>query len=178
MVITYERSSNNTLKWKLNSSKTLSLNTWSPLRNVLLSGKVLDKGNAKSLENDCSKTGNDQIFWNKSSTYGNRSSRTWNECSKRSNSRNDTDIRPSYAIEPMNEVPNTADYNVFDVEKPHAEQPNFINDTYVMEKNDSNVTSDSTDMSYNVNKVDQHAGKHKNERVLLASSIKNLKVDI
>nr|GEY68144.1 hypothetical protein [Tanacetum cinerariifolium] len=33
-------------------------------------------------------------------------------------------------------------------------------------------------MSHNGRKVDQHAAKHDNERVLLASSIENLKVDI
>ncbi|GJS00885.1 hypothetical protein Tco_0317393 [Tanacetum coccineum] len=111
-------------------------------RNTDNSGIVSDKGNAKSYE-----------------------------CSKRSNSGNDTDIRPSYNTEPIAEVTNTADYNVFIVEKQHTEQPDFINDTYVMEKNDSNVTSDSSDMSLNVKKVDQYATEHEDERVLLASLI-------
>ncbi|GJT52929.1 hypothetical protein Tco_0987983 [Tanacetum coccineum] len=115
---------------------------------------------------------------NKSSTSGNKSTKLVNECSERSNSGNDTDIRPSYDTEPMTEVPNTADYKVFAIEKQHIEQPDFINDTYVMEKNNSNVTSDSTDMSHNVKKVDQHTRKHENERVLLASSIEKLKADI
>nr|GEV42163.1 hypothetical protein [Tanacetum cinerariifolium] len=74
--------------------------------------------------------------------------RSGNECSERSNCRDDTDIIPSYDIEPMAEVPNIADYNVFVVEKQHTKQPEFINDTHVMEKNDSNVTSDSSDMSH------------------------------
>ncbi|GKE40802.1 hypothetical protein Tco_1464207 [Tanacetum coccineum] len=38
------------------------------------------------------------------------------------NSRNDTDIRPYYNIEPMAEVPNIVDYNVFAIEKQHTEQ--------------------------------------------------------
>ncbi|GJV41936.1 nucleotide-binding alpha-beta plait domain-containing protein [Tanacetum coccineum] len=59
------------------------------------------------------------------------------------NTRNDTDvdgadIRPFYDTESMAEVPNIADYNVFAIEKPHTEPPKFINDTYVMEKDDSN----------------------------------------
>ncbi|GJR67538.1 hypothetical protein Tco_0013603 [Tanacetum coccineum] len=39
------------------------------------------------------------------------------------NSRNDMDIRPYYNIEPMAEVPNIVDYNVFAIEKQHIEQP-------------------------------------------------------
>ncbi|GKE23089.1 hypothetical protein Tco_1434601 [Tanacetum coccineum] len=44
-------------------------------------------------------------------------------------------------------------------------------DAELMAENDSNVTSDSSDMSHNVRKVDQHGANHKNEYVLLASSI-------
>ncbi|GJU45673.1 hypothetical protein Tco_1202939 [Tanacetum coccineum] len=145
--------------------------------NTESSGIVSDKMSAKNLENDCSETGNDQSLGNESSTSRNASSRSGNECSERSYG-NDTDINPSYDTEPMFKVPNSADYNVFAVEKQHTKQPEFINDTYVMEKNDSNITSDSSDMSHNVRKVDQHAAKHENERVLLASSIEKLKVDI
>ncbi|GJY41031.1 protein DGS1, mitochondrial [Tanacetum coccineum] len=59
------------------------------------------------------------------------------------NTRNDTDvdgadIRPFYDTILMAEVPNIVDYNVFVVEKQHTEQPKFINDTYVMENDDSN----------------------------------------
>ncbi|GJZ79640.1 hypothetical protein Tco_0644477 [Tanacetum coccineum] len=42
----------------------------------------------------------------------------------------------------------------------------------------SNVTFDSLDMSHNVRKVDQHAAKHDNERMLLASLIAKFKLDI
>nr|GEV96837.1 hypothetical protein [Tanacetum cinerariifolium] len=62
---------------------------------------IIDNGNAHSLENDCSKTRNDQILEKRSSTPGNKSSRPRNECSKRGNSDDNTDIRPSYDIEPM-----------------------------------------------------------------------------
>nr|GEY69501.1 hypothetical protein [Tanacetum cinerariifolium] len=79
-----------------------------------------------------------------------------NECSERSNSGNDTDIRPSYDTKAMAEVPNIVDYNMFAVEKQHTKQSEFINNTY----------------------VDQNASKHENERVLLASSIEKIKADI
>ncbi|GJR08233.1 hypothetical protein Tco_0790885 [Tanacetum coccineum] len=106
------------------------------------------KGNANGSNNDCNTTGNDQSSWKESNTSGNKSSSFGNECSERSNSGNDTDIRPSYDTEPMVEVQNNADYNVFAVKKQHTEKPEFINDTYVIEKNDSNVTSDSTQNTY------------------------------
>ncbi|GJT47753.1 hypothetical protein Tco_0973910 [Tanacetum coccineum] len=148
-------------------------------------GIVSYRGNANSSENDCSKTWNDQSSWNQSSTHGNESSRSGKEnnqsgniCSERSNSGDDTNIIPSYDTEPMAEVPNSADYNVFAVEKQHTEQPEYINDTYVMEKNDSNVTSDSSDMSHNVKKVDQHVVEPEDKCVLLASLISNLKLDV
>ncbi|GKE13641.1 hypothetical protein Tco_1417192, partial [Tanacetum coccineum] len=105
--------------------------------NIESSGIVSDKISAKTLENDCSKTGNYQSSGNESSTSRNASSRSGNQCSEISYG-NDTDINPSYDTEPMFEVPNSDDYNVFAVEKQHTKQPEFINDTYVMEKNDSN----------------------------------------
>ncbi|GJT48727.1 hypothetical protein Tco_0974884 [Tanacetum coccineum] len=57
-------------------------------------------------KNDCSKTGNDQISENQSSTSRNKSSRSRNECNEKSTSGDDTDIRPSYDTEPMDEVDN------------------------------------------------------------------------
>nr|GEV23817.1 hypothetical protein [Tanacetum cinerariifolium] len=87
---------------------------------------------------------------NENNTSGNESSMSGNKCSEKSNFGNDTNIRPSYDTEPMAEVPNTADYNVFSVEKQH--------------------------MSHNVSKVDQHAAE--DESMLLASLIVNLKLDV
>ncbi|GJS60910.1 hypothetical protein Tco_0655694 [Tanacetum coccineum] len=55
------------------------------------SGILSDKGNDPSLENQ-------------SNTSGDESSRSRNECTKKSTSRDDTDIRPSYDIEPIAEV--------------------------------------------------------------------------
>ncbi|GKA17270.1 hypothetical protein Tco_0697107, partial [Tanacetum coccineum] len=53
-------------------------------------GFISDNGNAHSSENDCNKTGNAQSSEKQSSTYGNESSRSRNECTERSNSRDDT----------------------------------------------------------------------------------------
>ncbi|GJX97894.1 hypothetical protein Tco_0353692 [Tanacetum coccineum] len=60
--------------------------------------------------------GNDQCLENQSSTSRNESS------------------RPSYDTEPMDEVPNTAEYNVFATDTQQYEQPESINDTYMEEK--------------------------------------------
>ncbi|GKB17294.1 hypothetical protein Tco_0851217 [Tanacetum coccineum] len=63
-------------------------------------------------------------------------------------------------------------------ERHHTQQPESINDTYVVEKDDRYVTLDSSDMSNNVGEVDQDAEEHDEERVLLASLIKKLELDI
>ncbi|GKG33409.1 hypothetical protein Tco_0433568, partial [Tanacetum coccineum] len=63
---------------------------------------VSDKGNGRSLDNQ-------------SNTSGNESSRSRNECNDKSTSWDDTDIRNSYDIEPMADVPYTAEYNLFAV---------------------------------------------------------------
>ncbi|GKA39801.1 hypothetical protein Tco_0732352 [Tanacetum coccineum] len=47
------------------------------------------------------------------------------------------------------------DYNVFVNEREHTKQPKSINDTYVVEKVDSNITPASSDMSNNEQEVDQ-----------------------
>ncbi|GJZ32151.1 hypothetical protein Tco_0577587 [Tanacetum coccineum] len=56
----------------------------------------------------------------------------------------------------------------------HSKQPESINDTYVMEKDDSNVIHDSSNMCDNDNQADQND----DERVALANLIINLKLDI
>ncbi|GJW88836.1 hypothetical protein Tco_0164176 [Tanacetum coccineum] len=58
------------------------------------------------------------------------------------------------AVEPMAKVTNNVDYNVFVAKKQHIVQPEFISDTYVMEKDDNIVTPNSSDMSHNRGKVD------------------------
>nr|GEU56268.1 hypothetical protein [Tanacetum cinerariifolium] len=84
-------------------------------------------------DKDCSRIvsdkQNDQGLKNQSNTSGDESSRSRNECNDKSTSGDDTDIRPSYDMKPMVEVPYTAEYNVFAV--------------------DSNVIPDSPDMCDN-----------------------------
>ncbi|GJY06703.1 hypothetical protein Tco_0373757 [Tanacetum coccineum] len=142
------------------------------------SGIVSDKGNAHSSENNCSKTGNDQCLKKQSNTSGNESSWSRNECSERNKSGDDTDIRPSYDIEPMAEVPYITEYNVFSVETQHTKQPENMNDTSLMEKADSNTTPDSSDMCNNKIEADQNAAEPEDERVLLSSLISNFKLDL
>ncbi|GKA15663.1 hypothetical protein Tco_0695410 [Tanacetum coccineum] len=59
----------------------------------------------------------------------------------------------------------------------HSEQPESINDTYVVEKVDSNVIPDSSDMCDNDGKDDPNAEEYEDERVVLANLIANLKLD-
>ncbi|GJW99524.1 retrovirus-related pol polyprotein from transposon TNT 1-94 [Tanacetum coccineum] len=67
--------------------------------------------------------------------------------------------------------------NVFANERRHSEQPESINDTYVLEKDDSNVTPDSSNICNNDNQVDQNAAECVDERVALANLIANLTLD-
>ncbi|GJW05220.1 hypothetical protein Tco_1564076 [Tanacetum coccineum] len=70
-------------------------------------------------KNTCSKTGNDQSSENQGNTSGDESSRS---CNDKSTSGDDTDIIPSCDIEPLVEVPNTAEYNMFSNERQHSEK--------------------------------------------------------
>ncbi|GKD42465.1 hypothetical protein Tco_1267110, partial [Tanacetum coccineum] len=53
---------------------------------------------------------------------------------------------PIFDKEPLEKVHSNNDYNVFATERQHTEQPETINDTYVVEKDDNNITPDSLDM--------------------------------
>ncbi|GJX07938.1 hypothetical protein Tco_0195870 [Tanacetum coccineum] len=86
--------------------------------------------------------------------------------------------RPSFDANPLEKVHTDDDYNVFANERQHSEQPEFINDTYVLEKVDSNIILDTSDMSDNEGKADQNVEECDDERVVLASLIANLKLDI
>nr|GEW84801.1 hypothetical protein [Tanacetum cinerariifolium] len=134
---------------------------------------------ASSGDKDCSRIisdkGNDQGLKNQSNTSGDKSSRTRNECNDKSTSGDDTDIKPSYDMEPMVELPYTAEYNVFVVDTQHYEQPECIINTCVVEKVDSNVISNSPDMCDNDIQTDQNV---KDERAALANLISILKLDI
>ncbi|GJY90164.1 zf-CCHC domain-containing protein [Tanacetum coccineum] len=89
-----------------------------------------------------------------------------------------TDSRPTYDSEPLEKVHSNDEYNVFVTDRHHSEQLESINDTYVAETVDSNVTLDSSDMCDNEGQANQNAKEPEDERVLLASLITNFKLDI
>ncbi|GJS65327.1 hypothetical protein Tco_0679891 [Tanacetum coccineum] len=64
----------------------------------------------------------------------------------------------------MEQVQNHDENNVLANERRHSEQPESINDTYVLEKDDSNVTPDSSNICNNDNQVDQNAAECIDER--------------
>nr|GEW00232.1 hypothetical protein [Tanacetum cinerariifolium] len=62
---------------------------------------------------------------------------------------------PIFDTEPLHKVHNDNDnYNAFANDKEHPEQPESVNDTYVEEQADTNITIDSLDMSTNGEMVD------------------------
>nr|GFB87233.1 hypothetical protein [Tanacetum cinerariifolium] len=139
--------------------------SYASLRDKDCSRIVLDKENDQSLEKQ-------------SNTSGDESSRSRNECNDKSTSGDDTNIRPSYDIEPMVEVPYTAEYNVFAVDTQHSKQPECINNTCVVETGDSNVILDSPNMCDSDIQNDQNVVERDDERVALANLIANLKLDV
>ncbi|GJW56696.1 hypothetical protein Tco_0103427 [Tanacetum coccineum] len=79
--------------------------------------------------------------------------------------------------QPLEQVQNHDENNVFATERRHSEQPESINDTYVLEKDDSNVTPDSSNICNNDNQVDQNVAECVDERDALANLIANLTLD-
>nr|GFA08657.1 hypothetical protein [Tanacetum cinerariifolium] len=88
-----------------------------------------------------------------------------------------TDSGPSFDAEPLEKVHSEDDYNVFFSERHHSEQTVSINNTCVVEKVNSNVILDSSDMCDNDNQADQNAKECNDERDVLANLIKKLKLD-
>ncbi|GJT53509.1 hypothetical protein Tco_0988563 [Tanacetum coccineum] len=78
---------------------------------------------------------------------------------------------------PLEQVQNHDENDVFANVRRHSEQPESINDTYVLEKDDSNVIPDSSNICINDNQVDQNALGCVDERVALANLIANLTLD-
>ncbi|GJS15408.1 retrovirus-related pol polyprotein from transposon TNT 1-94 [Tanacetum coccineum] len=72
--------------------------------------------------------------------------------------------------QPLEQVQNHDESNVYDNVRRHSEQPESINDTYVLKKDDSNVTPDSSNICTNDNQVDQNAVECVDERAALANS--------
>ncbi|GJW45941.1 RNA-directed DNA polymerase, eukaryota [Tanacetum coccineum] len=86
---------------------------------------------------------------------------------------------PIFDVEPLQKVQNDNDnYNVFANDRGHHEQPESVNDTYLEEHGDTNITIDSLDMSTNGETVDQDDDDLAKERDLLASLIEKLKCEI
>ncbi|GKA44076.1 hypothetical protein Tco_0736800 [Tanacetum coccineum] len=86
---------------------------------------------------------------------------------------------PIFDTELLQKVQNDDDnYNVFANDKEHPVQPESVNDTYLEEQGDTNITIDSLDMSTNGETVDQDENDLARERDLLASLIEKLKCKI
>ncbi|GJU59980.1 reverse transcriptase domain-containing protein [Tanacetum coccineum] len=87
---------------------------------------------------------------------------------------------PIFDAGPLQKVQNDDDnYNVFANDREHPEQPESINVTYLNEHGDTNITTDSLDMSNNGGEADQDEDEDLAiERDLLASLIDKLKCEI
>ncbi|GJS45377.1 hypothetical protein Tco_0595498 [Tanacetum coccineum] len=82
--------------------------------------------------------------------------------------------------DPLHKVQNNHDnYNVFAIENAHPEQPESVNDIYLEEQGDNNITIDSLNMCYDREQDDQDDTNELDpERDLLASLIDKLKCEI
>nr|GEY31850.1 hypothetical protein [Tanacetum cinerariifolium] len=86
---------------------------------------------------------------------------------------------PIFDTEPLQKVLNDNDnYNVFSNGREHLEQPESVNDTYLEEQGNTNITIDSLDMSKNGEMVDKDDDDLSKEHDLLDSLIKKLKCKI
>ncbi|GJX82125.1 hypothetical protein Tco_0331606 [Tanacetum coccineum] len=83
----------------------------------------------------------------------------------------------SSTSKPLEQVQIHDENDVFANVRRHSEQPESINDTYVLEKDDSNVIPDSSNICTNDNQVDQNAAECVDERAALANLIANLTHD-
>nr|GEZ69739.1 hypothetical protein [Tanacetum cinerariifolium] len=87
--------------------------------------------------------------------------------------------RPIFDSKPLQKVSNDDNYNVFAIESEHPEKSKFVNDTYPIEQDELNVITDSLDMSYDREQIDQDDDDDlANEHELLASLIEKLKCKI
>nr|GEU99163.1 hypothetical protein [Tanacetum cinerariifolium] len=80
--------------------------------------------------------------------------------------------------EPLEQVQNDAEYNVFANLRQHSEQPESTSNTCLMEKDDSNVTHNSPNMCDNDIQTHQNAKELDDERAALTNLIANLKLDV
>nr|GFB09848.1 hypothetical protein [Tanacetum cinerariifolium] len=77
--------------------------------------------------------------------------------------------------EPLEQVQNDVEYNVFANVRQHSEQPKSTSNTCLVEKDDSNLTPDSPDMCDNDVQTDQNA---EDDRAALVNLIENLKLNV
>ncbi|GKG49722.1 hypothetical protein Tco_0518496, partial [Tanacetum coccineum] len=76
---------------------------------------------------------------------------------------------PIFDVELLQKVQNDDyNYNMFANDREHPVQPEYVNDTYLEEQGDTNITIDSLDMSTNGKTVDQDDNDLARERELLA----------
>ncbi|GJV74706.1 hypothetical protein Tco_1506290 [Tanacetum coccineum] len=86
---------------------------------------------------------------------------------------------PIFDSKPLQKVKNDNDnYNVFANDREHPEQSEYVNDTYMEEQGDTNITIDSLDMNTNGEKVDQDDNDIAKECNLLTSLIEKIKCKI
>nr|GFA09444.1 hypothetical protein [Tanacetum cinerariifolium] len=87
---------------------------------------------------------------------------------------------PIFDDEPVQKVSNDDHYNVFAIESVHPEQSESVHDTYPIEQDAQNVITDSLDMNYDKEEIDQNDDDNDlaKERELLASLIEKLKCEI
>nr|GEV38939.1 putative ribonuclease H-like domain-containing protein [Tanacetum cinerariifolium] len=87
---------------------------------------------------------------------------------------------PIFDSEPLQNVSNDDNYNVFAIETEHPEQSKSIHDTYLIEQDKHNVIINSLDMSYDTEQIDHDDDDDAlaNERDLLASLFEKLKCEI
>nr|GEW60994.1 hypothetical protein [Tanacetum cinerariifolium] len=79
--------------------------------------------------------------------------------------------------EPLKQEQNDTGYNVFANDLQHFDQSESISNTCIVEKDDSNVIPDSSDMCDDVIQNDQNDIESDDERVALTNLIANLKLD-
>ncbi|GJY33094.1 hypothetical protein Tco_0417563 [Tanacetum coccineum] len=87
---------------------------------------------------------------------------------------------PIFDVEPLQKVQNDDDnYNVFDNDQKHPEQPESVNEPYSVEQDKHNIIIDSLDMCYDREQDDEDdTDDLAKERDLLASLIEKLKCEI
>ncbi|GJW40679.1 hypothetical protein Tco_0066524 [Tanacetum coccineum] len=112
-----------------------------------------------------------------SSELQNESNGSKNESSSLKNDKDD-DIGPSYDSDTISEVPHDMFENVFAHGIQNLEQPESIFDTYVVNENNSDITSHIPNMDPDRGKEEHDYVDYEQQRAFFASLINNLKCDV